>query len=242
VFTDTYVGIPSAALSYTMTNQGPGAVTVNAISLSGSNAADFVVASACVGAVIAVNQSCDIKLSFAPADMGPRSARLNVQSNGSNPAAVEVSGNGVSVAGAALSLSSSNLVVPALGGAMVPLTMTNSGTTPITISDLRFANGAFRLRYDACGSLPLVLQPSSSCQIDVSLAPEATSSASDTLSVTTTPDTVSKRLSVSATPVANNVGAGGCSVVDPASARFDPVLLALAALALGVLWLRRGRR
>jgi hypothetical protein len=237
-FSDTYVGLPSADVSYTMVNNGPGAVTVNAFALSGTNGADFVSSSACVGSTLAVGQSCDVLLRFAPADMGPRSTRLTVQSSGTSPAAVELSGNGVSVAGAALSVSAPNLVVPAMAGASVPLTLTNSGTTAVTISALSFDKGQFRLRYTACGSLPLVLAPSGTCQVDVSLAPEATSAANDTLTVTTTPDTVSRKLSVSATPVANNAGAGGCSLVNPAAARFDPLLLVMAALAFGVLWWR----
>ncbi len=240
VFGDTYVGLPSAEVTYTMVNNGPGAVTVNAIAFAGANAADFIVTSACTASVLGVGQSCDVLLRFAPADMGLRSARLSVQSSGTSPAAVELSGNGVSVAGAALSVSAPNIVVPALAGASVPLTLTNSGTSAVTISALNFDGGQFRLRYTACGSLPLVLPPSGTCQLDISLAPDATSAASDTLTVTTTPDTVSKKLSVSAVPVANNVGAGGCSLMDPAAARFDPLLLAMAALAFAVLgWRRR---
>jgi hypothetical protein len=242
-FVDTYVGAPSTAVAYTMVNQGPGAVTINSIGFTGANAADFLVDSACAsaGSVLAVNQSCDISLRFAPADMGPRSARLNVVSSGTNPVAVELAGNGVSLAGAALSLSSQALSVPAYGGAAAPLTLTNSGTAAVTISELRFAGNTFRVRLDACGSLPLVLQPNGSCQIDVVVEAGAAAGATDTLTVTTTPDTVSKRLSVSTEAVVNNVGAGGCSLADPNAAGFDPLLLALAALSLLVLWSRRSR-
>ena len=63
--------------------------------------------------------------------------------------------------------------------------------------------------------------------------------------MTATPNSLSKTLSVTAaadagpTVVSNNLGAGGCSIGNPNASGFDPLLLVLVALALGVLWLRR---
>ena len=67
-----------------------------------------------------------------PISSSVRSARLTVQSCGTSPAAVELSGNGVSVAVAALSVSAPNLIVPAMAGASGETGNIPVGALPLT--------------------------------------------------------------------------------------------------------------
>jgi hypothetical protein len=261
VFPDTRMGQVAVSSTYGLTNQGPGVVTLASLGFSGANATDYAFGSAmssgCVaGTVLQLNQTCYLTVSFSPNAVGASSAQLNVVSNGTNPAAVALSGTGLSVAVPALSLTvdgtpwaaDSPLTVSGSSTNPTLITLKNTGSAPLTLEGLAASN-FFKVSLDpSCGvSFPVTLQPAGVCVVAVVIPAGTVGTVTDTLALTATPNSMSKSLSLSATAdvgagvASNNVGAGGCSLVDPEHARFDPLLLAMAALALGVLWLRRSR-
>lgn len=79
----------------TITNTGAGPLQISSLTFTGSDPQDFaIVSNGCLGP-IAGGASCVIGVSFAPQAQGPRSASLQIASNGpSSPASVPVSGTG----------------------------------------------------------------------------------------------------------------------------------------------------
>lgn len=96
-FASTEVGKSTASKPLTLTNQGPGSVTVSALGTAGAQAENFSVGGGtCLGGVtLAANTSCTVVVNFVPDAAGPRSAVLLVASNGSNPPDIALSGSGV---------------------------------------------------------------------------------------------------------------------------------------------------
>jgi thiol-disulfide isomerase/thioredoxin len=247
-FADTAVGSTSAPVSLTLVNQGPGASTLTSLAAS---SAEFVVGGTCVaGTVLAGGSSCAVTLAFAPAAVGPRPATLSIAASGSPPPPLALSGNGILAAQQALTVTPNAVSFPAFTAgttvAPVPLLVANSGTTPIRVTALRFASGLF-VGTPRCGALPIALAPGASCVVD--LAPDPASASApgdlvDTLTVATDSPGMSHALAVVASvePPAvamTNVGAAGCSIVAPASARSDPTLWLLVVAAAAVLVIRR---
>jgi hypothetical protein len=77
-------------------NVGAQALSINAATLAGANAADFTVsADACEGVTLAFRQQCTIGVSFTPPSEGQANATLTLEDNESEPAVVTLSGTGV---------------------------------------------------------------------------------------------------------------------------------------------------
>jgi hypothetical protein len=70
------VGTTSPPVSFVIANQGGLPLNVRAISLLGTNVADFALTSDCVGHPMLPNQTCTAAITFAPRAAGPRSAQL----------------------------------------------------------------------------------------------------------------------------------------------------------------------
>jgi uncharacterized repeat protein (TIGR01451 family) len=98
------LGVTSSAQDATVTNAGTTAITINTISLSGLNAADFqLTADTCGGQVLAAGGSCNIGVTFTPAATGSRSATVVIADTApDSPVSVALGGTGVdfSLAGA----------------------------------------------------------------------------------------------------------------------------------------------
>lgn len=90
------VGSGSVAQSFTISNTGDGALTVNAITLSGAQAGDFSVSSFSAPKVLAPNSALTFTLNFAPSAVGLRTATVNIASDDSNenPYTFAVKGTG----------------------------------------------------------------------------------------------------------------------------------------------------
>jgi trimeric autotransporter adhesin len=254
VFADTPVGGTSAALNLSLLNQGPGPATLASV---GSSSGEFAVAGGCApGTVLAANSSCAATVIFAPAQVGPRSAVLSVASNGGNPAAGLMAGNGVLAAQHALAVSVSSVVVPThvAGSPSDPVfvTVTNSGTAAISLTALQYVGTVFAS--ETVGrDLPVLLAPGETCELELELDQARTDVAgefADVLTIVTSEPSVTKTVGVQASVQAlpmdalvptSNKGSGGCSVLGADTDAADPVLWLLVAGAAGALWLRRRR-
>ena len=81
----------------TLTNTGQASVDISAITRAGSNPGDFLfrfVGGSCIGPLLP-GESCAVRLSFEPADVGVRTAAIQINSSAPNsPQSVSLSGTG----------------------------------------------------------------------------------------------------------------------------------------------------
>jgi len=96
-FGNQNVGATSASQAVTLTNNGPGTLTINSIAASG----DFSQTNNCASS-LAVNANCTISVSFKPTAAGTRNGALTVTDNASNsPQTASLSGTGTTTGGGA---------------------------------------------------------------------------------------------------------------------------------------------
>lgn len=243
-----------------LTNQGPGSVTLSSLSFSGTNASEFSLGTGTTCAastVLAASATCNVVVGFTPAATGVRSASLLVTSNGSNPPALALSGTGTAPATAQLTVLPSAVSISAAPSSMGQQTLTigNSGTAPLNITQITVGSGPFTIQPPTTGGCPagaFTLAPNSSCDVTVLWTNTSTTSDTGTVQIVgstgvlQTIGATAQRASAQAVqpPPAlemQNQGGGGCSI-SRGQTPFDPVLGLLLALAGAVLWRRRRTR
>lgn len=102
-FANQLILTSSATQSVTMTNTGTAFLSVNSLTLGGTNAGDFAPLSHTCSAGLAVGASCTISATFTPAAAGLRSATIVVMDNAADsPQNYSVSGTGITVASIAV--------------------------------------------------------------------------------------------------------------------------------------------
>lgn len=264
-FGDSAVGASPSLRTLTLTNQGPGAVTLQQIALAGANAADFSLGSGGNGgncaanAALAAGATCTIALAFQPGAVGARSATLQLLSSGTNPPDVALGGNGSAQAQPAVSVvpGALNFIVPAnVTSDVQTLTLQSAGNAVLQVSAVRVAAGSFTLAAAAangCPTAPFDLLPGQSCALAVTWSNNATGIETGLVEIDTNAAAAALRVSLqglretassvgsSASQTMSNAGAGGCSIARGDSLA-DPTLWLLVALAAGVLWRRRTPR
>jgi hypothetical protein len=121
------VGVPSSALTETVTNSGTDILTIAKATIAGADPGDFATsADTCSGATINPTDSCTVNVTFTPAASGSRTASLEFIDNAANsPQTVALTGTGFSLI--AVTLDPPAASVP-LHGTRV-FTATISGTT-----------------------------------------------------------------------------------------------------------------
>ncbi len=253
----------AAAISKTVTvsNAGDATLTLaaaNALTLSGTNAADFAVgnASTCKNATsLAPAATCTVVLNFSAKATGNRAASLTVKSNATD-LTVNLKGAALDVAGplAVLDLSTLDFGTQVLQTATAGKTvvLSNTGTANLVFDSANpFAlSGAdaqeFAVDASSTCSAATPVPAQGSCNIVLTFTPGAAGGRVATLTVNSNAVTDP---SVSLTGAGQAAGgaaaaeedAGGCSMASP-NAPFDPVLWLLASGALAVLLGRRRRR
>ncbi len=255
-FADTSVGGSPATQSLTLTNQGPGSVTLQQLTLAGAQAADFSLGTGtcAINTTIAQGASCSIGIAFQPGAVGARGATLQVASSGTNPPDVSLSGNGTAMAQPAIGVvpGTLNFVVSATGTAVSSQTLTlqNTGSAVLQVTSVAVASGSFTLSPAAtngCATAPFDLMPGQSCMLAVGWSSSAAGTETGTVEITTTAATAPMQVALQAVreaPAASltvsNAGEGGCSI-SRGHTLTDPTLWFLALTAAGVLWRRRAR-
>lgn len=179
------VGDTTAVKSVTVTNTGETALVVSAIVLSGTDAADFAT-TASLPLTVAPGASSAVGFTMTPSTAGARSATATLQTNDPlTPAtAVALSGIGTSPA------ISSSVTAFAFGDvrvgqtATLPVTLTNTGTGPLTLSALTLAGANADEVSVSTVALPIVLAPNGKKVIDVTFGPTVLGAATAKLVVT----------------------------------------------------------
>lgn len=96
-FPDTAVGDFSPSSSVTLTNAGAVALSISSIVSTGTNSGDYLVGGNCpVSSTLAVGASCQIDVTFQPAQTGLRTASVSITDSATgSPQSVSLSGTGI---------------------------------------------------------------------------------------------------------------------------------------------------
>jgi Abnormal spindle-like microcephaly-assoc'd, ASPM-SPD-2-Hydin/FG-GAP-like repeat len=177
------VGTTSASQQITLTNTGNAVLNITAIGIIGTNAAEFAQTTTC-GATLAADNSCFINVTFTPTAAGTAMASISVTDNAAgSPQTVPLTGLGLSPA-AMLSPSPLTFSSQLAGAsATLPVTLTNGGNAPLTITSIAFT-GPNASEFGQTNNCPSSLAPDNSCTINVTFTPTAGGNATASLSVT----------------------------------------------------------
>ncbi len=167
------VGTPSPSQTIMLSNTGTSSVTINGITVTGPNAADFSENGNC-SAVLGAGASCQLTVIFKPVAAGNRSASISISDNAvGNPHSVPVAGTATQ---AAVSISPATVTfanqLVGTASPPVPITATNTGTGALVIASISFsgANAADFTQKNTC-TAPVA--PAATCLINVTFAPTA---------------------------------------------------------------------
>ena len=176
-FDNQQVGTKSTAQLVTLTNSGAAAI---ANSITVSNGANFSLSTKCPASIPA-NTSCTVAITFTPMALGNQSAILTVVANsGTSPQPVSISGTGTGWPKMVIRPSSLVFGNQQIGtSASQVVTITNSGTAPLTDSLTVLSSGDFY----TTSTCPANIPPSTSCIINVKFQPYGLGNRTGTLVV-----------------------------------------------------------
>jgi hypothetical protein len=213
-FGNQLVGTTSAASAVTVTNNGTASLSFTNIAAAG----DFAVAAGgttcSTTAPVAASGSCVINVTFTPTATGSRSGSLTLSDNANGSMqTVSLSGTGTAP-GISLSTTSVSFGNQPVGKASAAsaVTVTNSGTAPLSFTSLA-ATGDFAIA--AGGTTCSTSSPiaaSASCLINVTFTPTATGSRSGSLTLTDNASGSPQTVSLSGTGTAPGISLSTTSV------------------------------
>jgi hypothetical protein len=171
----------SGTQSLTLTSSGTAAVTVNSASVSGTG---FTLVAASLPTTLNPNQSLTLQVQFTPHATGSASGSLTISSNSTSgsSASVALSGTGTA-ANPQLTFSATSLSfgsVNVKSTATQSLTLTSSGTTPVTVNSASVSGTGFSL---VGGSFPLTLNPQQTATLQVQFLPTAAGAVTGQLTI-----------------------------------------------------------
>ena len=181
----------SAAQTLTIRNTGSAALTINSITITGTNSRDFVQTNNCPvsPATLVAGGSCSIAVTFTPSAIASESATMSIASNApSSPRAVVLEGSGTANS-AGISLFPSVLTFPNqpenTPSKAQTLTISNMGSAALTINRITIAgiNSSDFAQTNNCPISPATLAVGGSCTIAITFTPSAVASESATISV-----------------------------------------------------------
>ena len=254
-------GGQSGKQNVTVTNTGDANLVLTTVALAGGSAADYrlfapAAGSQCAnGTTIAPKASCSVDITFDPSVVGARNAELQVTPDAaSGLSLVKVALNGTATQAAepfaTADISTLNFGAQALNTASGAKTVvvTNSGEANLTFDSAGTAfalSGANAAEFTVDTTGTCVAETSvaagATCTLQLKFTPTAAGNRSATLTVNSNGTDLVVELSGAGINADDNEGGGGCSLINPKNSAVDPTLLALCALALAVLGLRRRR-
>jgi hypothetical protein len=139
-FGDQVLGTSSAPHTVTLSNASNAlALNITNIAITGTNAADFSQANTC-GSRLPPGGECTITVTFAPSQIGPRSASVTINDSAAgSPEAVALSGTGV-VSGPNVTVSATSLIfgtqLVGTSSLVQSVTLSNYGTATLNITSI----------------------------------------------------------------------------------------------------------
>lgn len=198
----------------TLSNNGSSTLNISSIGFTGADPGDFYIYQKTCSSTLAASASCTVTIRFRPTVVGTRTAALTfIDSDGSSPQQVAVSGLGTSGSASAVPAALAfGTVTDGTTSSSQIITVTNSTASSITLSAESITGpnmGDFAIASTNCGSS---LSVYASCAAFVTFTPTTTSAENAVWSITTssssTPLTVglsgtgTKGGAVSASPTA----------------------------------------
>ena len=169
----------STAQVITVTNTGTDTLTLSGVGIS-AGGTDFAQSNNC--AVVAVNGTCTVNVSFTPSATGTRAGMVSFVHNGGGIANVTLTGTGQAASGTLSSLSFSTTAVGASSLAVATLTNTGVGAltvTPPTAASVTGTDFSFVATNCEAGTLAA----GASCSVTVKFQPTGTTARTGSLSV-----------------------------------------------------------
>ena len=241
----TAVGQPSSAESVIITNAGPGSLTLGAIS---TNSSEFVLVGGTTGGcaaamTIAQGASCAVDVRFSPTAPGARAGELRIASTGTpSPLIVAMAGDASAVASPEIN---SDKTALDFGSAPVAsqsttqsLSLSNTGSTNLDVSAVNVGAPFALAPGGTCGSSSFSLTPGESCVLEVLFAPSTPGHQTGTLTLASNAGTLTISLagdSVPAPPTNQNVASAVTPMNAGGGGAFDPSVLLLLMLAIGIM-------
>jgi hypothetical protein len=177
--------VTTAPQTVTLSNSGASPLGIANIAIGGGNSRDFAQANNC-GSSLAAGANCAINVTFTPITTGSRNASLIVSNDASgSPLTVSLAGMGVQLAIVSLSPSSLTFAPENIYLTTAPQTVTlsNTGSGLLIISNIAFANGDWSdfIQSSNCGSS---VPSGSNCQISVKYSPHIVGAVFTDLAIT----------------------------------------------------------
>jgi trimeric autotransporter adhesin len=172
---DQVVATPGTARTLTLVNNGQAALSLNSITVQGSQASEFSLGGTCaVGTPVAVQQSCTIAVTLTPTALGARTATLAIASNAPvGTVNVALAGTGVPTPTPVVQLSQAGLnfgtVTIGSNSAARTVVLTNAGTSALSLSSIAASSADFRVTHDCPASLPA----GEACTLSVVFSPNS---------------------------------------------------------------------
>lgn len=178
VFPAQELNTTSDARTVTLTNQGDQPLQLGRIAPTGDHATDFQVTDTCTRAPLPPQQNCQIQITFTPQAEGTRTAELEISDRrGTIHQTIDLEGTGKAPTNttAILNFDPGTLDFgdQRLNQQSAPrrITVTNGGTTPLTIRSIN-TSGQAQTEFkgnENCTRAPLA--PNSTCQLDLTFQP-----------------------------------------------------------------------
>lgn len=188
----------SKTLTVSATNSGDASVTINSVSFSTSK---FSLSAPSLPVTIRAGQSATLSLVFSPDAAGSFSATATVSSDASNPSVIlPLSGTGGGAGQATLSPPNQSFSPLPVGSTHSQgVTLTNNGTSSITISSATISGSGFQL---SGITTPLTVNASKSTSFTVTFAPQTVGSLSGTVTITSNASNPSLTMPLAGTGIA----------------------------------------
>jgi hypothetical protein len=160
--------------SLTLTSTGTSPVTVNSAAITGTG---FTIVAQSFPVTLSPTQSLTLQLQFDPTTAGTASGQLTISSNSTmgGTAVVALGGTGTA-ATAQLTISAASLSFGSLAvntAATQSLTLTSTGTSPVTVSSAVITGTGFTI---VGGSFPATLNPAQTLTLQVQFEPTSAGS------------------------------------------------------------------
>jgi Abnormal spindle-like microcephaly-assoc'd, ASPM-SPD-2-Hydin len=194
-FASQSIGTTSAVQSVTLTNNSSTALTINSISFTGANQADFGQTNNC-GSSVNSSTTCTINVTFTPQASGARSAILNVtDSAGNSPQTVSLTGTGITPVTLSVSSLAFGTVLIGSSSTAPAVTLTNNQSVPLTNISISVNNAVFT-QTNTCGSS---IGAGATCKITVTFAPTSAGAQTGTVTITDSASNSPQTISLSGT-------------------------------------------
>lgn len=199
-FPSTVPGGSSSAQTLSISNTGTEALIVSSVT---SSLSDFVVNGSC--ATIAVGASCNLSVTFTPAQVGNRAGNLTVSHNAAGGSStVSLSGTGSAPLGARISVPSSlnfGAVVSSQASSPVVVSVSSVGTAPLIISSISSSGNRFLISGNNC-IIDAPLAVNSSCSFSLRFLPSGVGTQTGSVSIQHNGSAVATVISLSGIGVA----------------------------------------